>query len=227
MSGADISVINLSKFFYNPGVEPVEVLHGLSFDVKAGESLAVTGPSGSGKSTLLQILGALDVPTSGDVLINGRNIVRLNELERTDFRNREMGFVFQAHYLLPQLSVLDNILVPAWNHRKESEKHIERAHALLDRVGLKDFADRLPGQLSGGERQRVAVARALLMEPSLLLADEPTGALDHKNAESLVELLLELNKTERTTLLMVTHSTFCAAQMGRQIEIIDGNIKDV
>ena len=164
------------------------------------------------------------MPTAGEVLVNGQNIIGFDTASRAEFRNQEVGFVFQSHYLLPQLSVIDNVLVPAWNSRKESEKHIERAYALLDRVGLSSLEKRLPGQLSGGERQRVAVARALLMEPSLILADEPAGALDRKNTESLIELLKEINSVESATLILVTHSDFCAAAMQRQLHIVDGRI---
>ncbi len=226
MSGADISVKGVVKNFGNAGEVPVEVLRGVSFEALAGQTLAVTGPSGSGKSTLLQILGALDPPTSGAVVVNGRDIAVLGEEARADFRNREAGFIFQSHYLLPQLSVIDNVLVPAWNSRRESEKHVERACALLERIGIAALAKRLPGQLSGGERQRVAVARALLMEPSLILADEPTGSLDQKNTEGLIDLLLEINAAEGATLLMVTHSPYCAERMGRRIEIRDGLIRE-
>ncbi len=222
MSGADIRVVNCTKSFPVTESAAVNVLNGISFDLLAGESLAVTGSSGSGKSTLLQILGAMEYPDSGEVYINGRDITRLDERARADFRNREVGFIFQSHYLLPQLSALDNVLVPTWNCRSGGDKHLERAHHLLKRVGLGDFARRLPGQLSGGERQRVAVARALIMAPVLILADEPTGALDRTNTESLMNLLLEINSDEKATLVLVTHSAFCAQRMQREISLLDG-----
>jgi len=222
MNGADVFVKNLVKSYDCGDAGSVEVLKGVSFDLHAGSTLAVTGPSGSGKSTLLHILGAMERASSGEVMIDGCCISDMDENARSDFRNKEVGFIFQSHYLLPQLSVIDNILVPSWNIRKEREKYVDRAYALLARVGLAAFDKRLPGQLSGGERQRVAVARALLMEPSMILADEPAGALDRKNTESLMELLLEVNKVERATLLMVTHSEFCADIMQRQIRIVDG-----
>ncbi len=225
MSGADVYVKDICKSYETEDADPVEVLKGITFDVHAGSTLAITGPSGSGKSTLLQILGAMEVPSSGDVFVNGSNITQLDVSSCSEFRNREVGFIFQSHYLLPQLSVIDNILVPAWNTRKDREKHIDRAYALLARVGLDAFDRRLPGQLSGGERQRVAVARALLMSPSLILADEPAGALDRKNTESLMKLLLEMNKVENATLLLVTHSEFCADAMQRQIQIVDGVVQ--
>jgi len=222
MSGADIKVVDLKKSFPVTLSASVDVLKGISFEVLAGDSLAITGSSGSGKSTLLQILGAMEYPDSGGLFVNGHDITRLDESARSEFRNREVGFIFQSHYLLPQLSALDNVLVPTWNSRKESEKHLERAHELLKRVGLGDLTRRLPGQLSGGERQRVAVARALIMEPVLILADEPTGALDRTNTESLMNLLLEINGVEKATLVLVTHSAFCAQQMQREISLLDG-----
>lgn len=225
MSGADIKVVGIEKSFKVTQTSFFEVLKGITFDVLAGESLAVTGSSGSGKSTLLQILGAMEYPGSGEVVVNGRDITRMDERSRADFRNREVGFIFQSHYLLPQLSAVDNVLVPTWNSRKESEKHIERAYELLKRVGLSEFARRLPGQLSGGERQRVAVARALIMEPALILADEPAGALDRSNTESLMNLLLEINSVEKATLVLVTHSAFCAQSMQREISIVDGELE--
>ncbi|MFA7173838.1 MAG: ABC transporter ATP-binding protein [Kiritimatiellia bacterium] len=222
MSGADINVVNCRKNFPVAQSDPVAVLKGVSFDLLAGHSLAITGASGSGKSTLLQILGAMEYPSSGGVFINGRDITRLDQGARAEFRNREVGFIFQSHYLLPQLSALDNVLVPTWNSRRESDQHLARAHELLERVGLESLARRLPGQLSGGERQRVAVARALIMEPALILADEPTGALDRTNSESLMDLLLEINSIEKATLVLVTHSPFCAERMEREISLLDG-----
>lgn len=227
MSGADINVVNCQKNFPVAGSDSVEVLKGVSFDLLAGHSLAITGASGSGKSTLLQILGAMEYPSHGEVFVNGRDITRLDEGARAEFRNREVGFIFQSHYLLPQLSALDNVLVPTWNSRKEKDLHLSRAHELLKQVGLEGFAGRLPGQLSGGERQRVAVARALIMEPALILADEPTGALDRTNTESLMDLLLEINSIAKATLVLVTHSSFCAGRMGREISLLNGVVERV
>jgi len=222
MSGADLKVVDLTRSFESDQSIPVDVLKGISFNLLAGESLAVTGPSGSGKSTLLQLIGAMEYPDSGEIFINGRDITGLDESERSDFRNREIGFIFQSHYLLPQLSALDNVLVPSWNFNREREMYIERAYALLKQVGLGDLTRRLPGQLSGGERQRVAVARSLIMEPALILADEPAGALDRKNTESLINLLLEIKTQGKASLVMVTHSDFCADAMQRKIQIVDG-----
>jgi lipoprotein-releasing system ATP-binding protein len=206
-----------------PGGVPVEVLRGVSLHVAAGESLAVTGPSGSGKTTLLQLIGAMDRPDSGEVRVNGRELGGLEEAARAQFRNREVGFIFQAHHLLPQLTALENVLVPAWGSAAREERHGRAAH-LLARVGLGERLSHFPGQLSGGERQRVAVARALVMSPCLVLADEPTGALDQTAARALVDLLLELNGEEQTTLIMVTHAEACAQRMGRRVTLANGRL---
>ena len=220
-AGADVSVDCVARTFRIPGGVPVEVLRGVTLHVAAGGSVAVTGPSGSGKTTLLQLIGAMDRPDSGEVRVNGRELGGLDENARAQFRNREVGFVFQAHHLLPQLTALENVLVPTWG-AAVSEERGGRAQHLLQRVGLGDRLAHFPGQLSGGERQRVAVARALVMSPSLVLADEPTGALDQTAAQALVELLLELNSEEKTTLIVVTHAEACAQRMGRQVRLSDG-----
>ena len=222
--GADVQVMSVIRTFTIPGGVPVEVLRGVSFKVAAGESVAVTGPSGSGKTTLLQIIGAMDRPDSGEVRVNGRELGGLNEGARSIFRNRELGFVFQAHHLLPQLTAFENVLVPAWGIASIAEV-AEQATRLLKRVGLGERLFHFPGQLSGGERQRVAVARALVMSPSLVLADEPTGALDQKAAHELIDLLLELNREERTTLIVVTHAEACSQRMARQIFLKDGRVE--
>lgn len=224
--GADVQVENVVRTFASGGVAPVAVLRGVTLRLAAGQSLAVSGPSGSGKTTLLQIVGAMDRPDAGEVRVNGREIGGLSERERAQFRNREIGFVFQSHNLLPQLTALENVLVPAWT-RPVGAELVSRAHALLARVGLGGREDHFPGQLSGGERQRVAVARALVLSPCLLLADEPTGALDHANALALVELLLELNREEQTTLIVATHSEICAGRMARRVALVDGKIETV
>lgn len=223
--GADVNVTGLARTFGMPGGVPVEVLRGISLHIHAGESVAITGPSGSGKTTLLQIIGALDRPDSGEVRVNGRELGALDERARTAFRNREVGFVFQSHHLLPQLTALENVLVPAWG-AASIEDHTERARSLLARVGLGERVSHFPGQLSGGERQRVAVARALVMEPCLVLADEPTGALDQAAARGLIDLLMELNREEHTTLIMVTHDEASARRMSRQVKLADGKITD-
>ena len=214
----------------------VPVLDGVSLDVARGESLAIVGPSGSGKSTLLQIIGTLDRPTSGRVELDGRDLASLGDLELAEVRNRQLGFVFQSHFLLPHCTVLENVLVPTLaqvggksevrNPKSEvtPETSATRARRLLERVGLSHRLDHLPGQLSGGERQRVAVVRALINQPQLLLADEPTGALDHASATSLGQLLVDLNREEGVTLIVVTHAVDLAKRMGRVVELREGRL---
>ena len=175
---------------------PLIVLRGISFELQAGQSLAITGPSGSGKSTLLHLIGTLDLPTSGSILISGKNPAALAEKELARFRNRVIGFVFQGHHLLPQYSVLENVLIPTLASRQVGEGAKGRARELLDRVGLADRLDHRPAELSGGECQRVAVARALVNSPSLLLCDEPTGNLDGATADSVASLLFDLHREE-------------------------------
>ena len=206
------------------GAEPVTVLREVDLAIAAGESLAILGPSGSGKSTLLNLLGTLDQPTSGRVWLDGVDLSTLREEELAAVRNRQMGFIFQSHHLLPQCSVLENVLVPtlADAGRKTRVGADERAHKLLQRVGLEARLHHRPGQLSGGERQRVAVVRALINHPKLLLADEPTGALDRASAQSLGQLLAGLNREEGVTLVVVTHAADLARQMQRALELRDG-----
>jgi lipoprotein-releasing system ATP-binding protein len=204
---------------------PLSVLRGVSLELNRGEALAVMGPSGSGKSTLLHILGTLDRPTSGSVRLEGKDPFVLPERELADFRNRHIGFVFQDHHLLPQCSVLENVLIPtlvASNHRSDSESW---ARQLLERVGLSGRLDHRPAELSGGERQRVAVARALIQHPILLLADEPTGNLDRHTAQAVGRLLLELHQQEQTVLIVVTHSAELARNFPRQMEMAEGNLQ--
>jgi ABC-type lipoprotein export system ATPase subunit len=211
----------------------VPVLADVSLDVAFGESVAIVGPSGSGKSTLLQIIGTLDTATSGEVLLGGKNLAALGELQLAEVRNRQIGFVFQAHYLLPQCTVLENVLVPTLadskseirNPKSEIETATARAERLLKRVGLGERLHHRPGQLSGGERQRAAVVRALINRPQLLLADEPTGALDHAAATALGQLLVELNREEGVTLIVVTHAMDLAQRMARVLELVDGKLK--
>lgn len=198
------------------------VLTGLSFTVEKGECVAVVGESGCGKSTLLNIIGTLDQPDAGRVSIDGVDLATLNEKKLAAFRNERIGFVFQLHHLLPQCTVLENVLVPSLI-RPESQQ--ARAMQLLDRVGLSHRLDHRPGQLSGGERQRVAVVRALINRPSLLLADEPTGALNEKGADELMELLLDLNREENLTMIMVTHSMRLAGRLDRIVEMENGTLK--
>ena len=200
------------------------VLKGVDLRVKAGETLAIVGPSGCGKSTLLNLIGALDRPTSGDIAFKGQDLRNLSESELAEFRNRSIGFVFQLHHLLPQCSVLENVLVPTLVN-KAAENPRERAAGLLERVGLGDRMTYRPGRLSGGERQRVAVVRALINRPSLLLADEPTGSLSRGGAEDLTRLILELNREENMTLIVVTHSEAVAGMMDRVLELDDGQLR--
>jgi ABC-type lipoprotein export system ATPase subunit len=205
---------------------PVRVLDGISMVIEPGESAAISGPSGSGKSTLLNIMGTLDGPTRGRVFLRERDLAQLDELQLAAVRNRQIGFIFQAHHLLPQCTVLENVLMPTLASSESAQRRSapERARRLLDRVGLGGRIDHRPGQLSGGERQRVAVVRALINEPELLLADEPTGALDRAAAEELARLLIELNREEGVTLILVTHAPDLAARMKRVFELQDGRL---
>jgi ABC-type lipoprotein export system ATPase subunit len=205
---------------------PVRVLDGISVAIQQGESAAISGPSGSGKSTLLNIIGTLDDPTRGRVFLRDRDLAQLDELQLAAVRNRQIGFIFQAHHLLPQCTVLENVLVPTLASSESAQRQSapERARRLLDRVGLGGRIDHRPGQLSGGERQRVAVVRALINQPELLLADEPTGALDRAAAEELARLLIELNREERVTLILVTHAPDLAARMKRVFQLQDGRL---
>lgn len=205
---------------------PVRVLDGISLTVEEGRTAAIVGPSGSGKSTLLNLIGTLDVPTRGRILLRGQNLAELNEMQLAEVRNRRIGFIFQAHHLLPQCTVLENVLIPAIASKDEAqrEKAPGRAQRLLERVGLGARIDHRPGQLSGGERQRVAVVRALINGPELLLADEPTGALDRASADALATLLLELNREEKVTLIIVTHAPDLAARMQQIFKLQDGKL---
>jgi len=203
------------------------VLKGITLKVAKGQSLVIVGPSGSGKSTLLNIIGALDRPTTGRVLLNGRDLAQLDEIELARVRNQEIGFVFQLHHLLPQCTVLENVLVPTLVNKSRSlrqEAH-QRAIDLLTSVGLKDHLLYRPAELSGGQRQRVAVVRALINRPRLLLADEPTGSLDEKTSQSIADLLVELNRSEGVALIVVTHSLKLAERIGRVMELADGLLR--
>ena len=201
----------------------LEVLKDISLTVKAGESVAIVGPSGSGKSTLLNIIGTLDLPTAGKVEFEGENILGFDDKKRAEFRNRKMGFVFQLHHLLPQCTVLENVLVPSLVN-SDSKNADARARELLAEVGLAGRMEYRPGKLSGGEQQRVAVVRAMINNPRLLLADEPTGSLDHAGAEKLGDLLVKLNKDHGLTMIVVTHSLSLAGRMGRIYELSDGRL---
>lgn len=201
------------------------VLRGLSLSLNRGEAVAIMGPSGSGKSTLLHILGTLDRPTSGTVRLADSDPFTLSEPALADFRNRHIGFIFQDHHLLPQCSVLENVLIPTLASRS-TQADVDWARQLLERVGLKDRLEHRPAELSGGERQRVAVARALIHHPVLLLADEPTGNLDRHTAAAIGELLLDLHRRENTILVAVTHSTDLARTLPRRMEMLDGTLRE-
>jgi lipoprotein-releasing system ATP-binding protein len=200
----------------------VEVLRAVDLLVLQGETLAITGPSGSGKSTLLNILGTLDAPDAGEVWLEGRELEKLDARELARVRNRRIGLVFQLHHLLPHLGVLENVLVPALVSGDPGAP--ERARRLLDRVGLGHRLAHRPAQLSGGERQRAAVVRALINRPALVLADEPTGSLDRRSAESLADLLVELNREEGTALVVATHAAALASRLGRSLELLEGRL---
>lgn len=207
------------------GGDQVPVLSGVTLEVAEKETVAVVGPSGSGKSTILNIVGALDRADSGSVLVDGKDIEKLEGDAAAAYRNATVGFIFQLHHLLPQCTVLENVLVPTLA-RKDRDKTalLQRAEELLEAVGLKHRLNHRPGELSGGERQRVAVARALINRPRLLLADEPTGALDRASASRLVDLLAEINTTQGVTLIMVTHAPELARRMQRVLELRDGQL---
>ncbi len=227
MADPILRVVHLSKR-YAASYQNSEtvVLSDVCLEAYPGESIAIVGPSGSGKSTLLQIIGTLDRPSGGEVWLGDRNVSSLDDRELATLRNRRVGFVFQAHHLLPQCTVLENVLIPALaTSATVPGKTVARAQRLLDRVGLAARANHRASQLSGGERQRTAVVRALINEPDLLLADEPTGSLDHKNSQELAGLLRELNREERLTLIVVTHSLELARTMERVLQLSDGVLK--
>jgi len=221
-----LEVRNLTKTYRAPdGGDAVDVLRGVDLQMAAGETLSIVGPSGSGKSTVLNVIGALDQADAGEVLVNGRDIEKLGKDELAAYRSTTVGFIFQLHHLLPQCTILENVLVPTLAVPKAQRAAARgRAEELLEAVGLKHRLNHRPGELSGGERQRVAVARSLINEPKLLLADEPTGALDRVNAAKLVDLLAELNRTRGVTLVMVTHAPELAQRMARVLELVDGKL---
>ena len=222
----DLVVQDVTKQYPTRG-EPLVVLRGCSLAASAGENLAILGPSGSGKSTLLQIIGTLDRPTAGRVTLGGDDPFQFDEPRLARFRNERIGFVFQDHHLLPQCSVLENVLVPTIAAGPATSQSFDRARMLLDRVGLSARLEHRPTELSGGERQRVAIARALIRRPLLVLADEPTGNLDRTTAAGMGDLLLELQQLERAMLIVVTHSLELAARFSRRVELDAGQLKPV
>ena len=225
-SGVILRLTGVTKRYDAPdNAGALLVLNDVSLELARGESLAIVGPSGSGKSTLLHIIGTLDRPTSGSVALNGQDLATLDDQQLAAVRNRQIGFVFQAHYLLPQCTVLENVLVPTLATADATRDGAsERAERLLKRVGLGERMSHRPGELSGGERQRVAVVRALINQPQLLLADEPTGSLDQTSARELGQLLLDLNHEEGVTLIIVTHARELAQRMARVLELKQGRL---
>lgn len=226
---SDSTSLKVSEVYKNFGHESreVEVLRGVSLEMGGGESLAITGPSGSGKSTLLHLIGTLDRPSSGKIEINDKDPFALPEPQLAKFRNRVIGFVFQDHHLLPQYSVLENVLIPTMAFKRSNGDAEARAKVLLESVGLTHRLSHRPAELSGGECQRVAVARALINRPSLLLCDEPTGNLDRATADTVSSLLFELHEVEQNILIVVTHSLELANRLGRCLELEEGTCVEV
>jgi lipoprotein-releasing system ATP-binding protein len=219
-----LKVLGLSKDYPAPG-GPLRVLADVELTLNAGDSASIVGPSGSGKSTLLYILGALEPPTTGVVTLDGKNPYELGDGGLALFRNTQVGFVFQDHHLLPQCTVLENVLIPALLMREHDGAVLQRARDLIDRVGLGPRERHRPHQLSGGEKQRVALARALIRGPKLVLCDEPTGNLDQRSAEDVQSLLLDLHKTQPTILIVVTHNLDLAKRFGRRFQIHDAHLQ--
>ena len=209
-------------FSYTEGNNQTSILSNLRLDVKSGESIAILGPSGCGKSTLLNLIAGLDTPSSGDILINNSNIAKLNEQDRTELRASTFGFVYQFHHLLNDFSSVYNVAMPLLIKGVDKEGAIAHSEKLLTRVGLENRTNHKPSELSGGERQRVAIARAMITEPACLLADEPTGNLDEKNARDVLDLIIELNDNQNTALLIVTHDLSIANKMTRKFDLTNG-----
>ncbi|ENU1225164.1 lipoprotein-releasing ABC transporter ATP-binding protein LolD [Providencia huaxiensis] len=215
---------NLSKT-YQEGTLSTQVLKNVSFSMGLGEMMAIVGSSGSGKSTLLHLLGGLDTPSEGNVIFRGQHINQLSSDERAAIRNKDLGFIYQFHHLLPDFTALENVAMPLLIGKVAKETAFSKATEMLEAVGLAHRAGHRPSELSGGERQRVAIARALVNEPALVLADEPTGNLDLRNADAIFELLGELNRTQRTAFLVVTHDMTLARRLSRQLEMRDGHLQ--
>ena len=223
---SQLEVESVSKAYETP-TDPLVVLRDVSLTLEPGDSCAIVGPSGTGKSTLLNVIGSLDSPTSGTVHLGGANPHAMSEDEVARFRNDNLGFIFQEHHLLPQLSVMENTLLPSLAQGQPDQATIERAQELLERVGLSERTTHVPSELSGGERQRVAVARALLRGPTMLLADEPTGSLDRNTAETVGQLLVDLQKKDDMILVVVTHSMALAEIMKHRFELNQGALESL
>lgn len=220
-----LEVRNLTKTF-TLNHHKIEVLRGIVLTVLKGEFLSIIGASGVGKSTFLHLLGALDSPTGGEILFEGENISQLGESSLAEFRNKKVGFVFQFHHLLPEFTALENTAMPALIQGLPKKEAFQRARGILEEVGLSHRTEHKPGELSGGEQQRVAVARALLLNPSLILADEPTGNLDSRTSMEIFQLLRKINQGKKVTFILVTHNEKMAAQGDRVLEMVDGLIKE-
>ena len=218
---------NLRKVYQLEGGEKVEALKGVNIEIEKGEIVGLMGPSGSGKSTLLNLLGGIDKPTDGEVIIDGKNINRMKDKELAKFRNKNIGFVFQFHYLLPEFTALENVVIPTQFYKYMRYRDAERkATDLLTKLNLKDRINHKPSQMSGGEQQRVAIARAIINEPQIILADEPTGNLDSTNTKAVMEILIKLNREKNITIVIATHDNFVASFCNRIVRLKDGMIEN-
>ncbi|MBT3225522.1 MAG: ABC transporter ATP-binding protein [Deltaproteobacteria bacterium] len=221
-----ITVENLTKHFVDGNGQRLEILKAIDHEFPRNASISIVGSSGSGKSTLLNLMGGLDHPTSGNVFFLGENINQYDSDTLSDWRNRHVGFIFQAHHLLPDFTALENVSIPAMIAGSPRQQYLKKAEMLLDQVGLKERSTHKPSQLSGGEQQRVAIARALINSPSMVFADEPTGNLDNKTGESVGALLQEICRSQKTTLIVVTHNAGLATSMDFKLRLFDGKLSE-